>query len=60
MNSRRLIVGLGTVTKNWGTLIVPGNTVIQDGSNASGNYVMGLGIATGTMSHQCWSWTHTF
>ena len=50
MNSRRIIVGLGTTARNWGELIVPGNTVIQDGSNASGNYVMGLGIATGTMS----------
>lgn len=48
--SRRIIVGLGTTAVGWGTEIVPGNTVIQDDSNASGNYVMGLGIATGTMS----------
>ena len=50
INSRRIIVGLGTTARNWGELIVAGNTVIQDGSNASGNYVMGLDTATGTMS----------
>jgi hypothetical protein len=50
INSRRIIVGLGTTARNWGDDIVPGNTVIQDNSNASGNFVMGLGIATGTMA----------
>lgn len=50
MNSRRIIVGLGTTARSWGDDIVAGNTVIQDNSNASGNFVMGLGIATGTMA----------
>ena len=50
VGSRRIIVGLGTTAVGWGTEIVPGNTVTQDDSNATGNYVMGLGIATGTMS----------
>lgn len=50
VSSRRIIVGLGTTAVSWGTEIEPGNTVIQDDSNATGNYVMGLGIATGTMS----------
>ena len=50
ISSRKLIVGLGTTAVSWGTEIVPGNTVIQDGSNATGNYVSGLGIATGNMT----------
>jgi hypothetical protein len=50
ITSRKIIVGLGTTAVGWGTEINPGNTVIQDDSNASGNYVTGLGIATGTMS----------
>ena len=50
VSSRRIIVGLGTTAVSWGTEIKPGNTVKQDDSNATGNYVMGLGIATGTMS----------
>ena len=50
ITSRRIIVGLGTTMVGYGTEISPGNTVIQDDSNASGNYVAGLGIATGTMS----------
>ena len=49
-SSRSIIVGLGTITAGFGTEIVPGNTVKQDNSTGTGNYVMGLGIATDTMS----------
>jgi len=52
VQSNRIRVGLGTTVNihSSGTMIVPGNTVIQEGTFATGNYVGGAGIATGSLS----------
>ena len=47
-NSNKIRVGLGTTVQDTG--LVFGNTVLQDGSNASGNYVASAGIATGNLT----------
>ncbi len=49
-SSRQIVVGLGTTANGFGTEIVPGNTVIQDDTTGTGNFVMGLGIATGNLT----------
>jgi len=48
MSSRLIRVGLGTTVQDSG--LVLGNTIIQQGSNASGNYVGSAGSATGTLN----------
>jgi hypothetical protein len=48
MASKVIRVGLGTTVQDSG--LVFGNTIIQQGSNASGNYVGAAGSATGTLS----------
>ena len=48
MNSRVIRVGLGTTVQDNG--LVFGNTIVQYGSNASGNYVGAAGSATGTLN----------
>lgn len=47
-NSRKIRVGLGSTVQDTG--LVFGNTVIQSGTNASGNYVSSAGIATGNLT----------
>lgn len=47
-NSRRIRVGLGTTIQD--NILKLGNTIVQQGSNASGNYVDSAGIATGTLT----------
>ena len=48
LNSRKIRVGLGTTVQDSGLKL--GNTVLQLGTNATGNYVASAGIATGTLS----------
>ena len=48
MTSKTIRVGLGTTVQDSGLQF--GNTIIQLGSNASGNYVGAAGSATGTLS----------
>lgn len=45
--SKRIRVGLGTTVQD--TNLVFGNTIVQQGSNASGNYVASAGIASGSL-----------
>ena len=47
MTSRVIRVGLGTTVQDSG--LVFGNTIVQQGSNATGNYVGYAGSATGTL-----------
>lgn len=47
-NSRRIRVGLGTTVQD--TNLRFGNTILQQGSNATGNYVDAAGIATGNLT----------
>ena len=47
-NSRNIRVGLGSTLQDSG--ISFGNLVLQQGTNASGNYVGNAGIATGTLN----------
>ena len=47
-NSKRVRVGLASTISDPGFTL--GNTVIQQGTNARGNYVGSAGIATGTLS----------
>jgi hypothetical protein len=48
LNSRKIRVGLGTTVQDSGLTF--GNTILQLGSNATGNYVGSAGISTGTLS----------
>jgi hypothetical protein len=48
MSSKTIRVGLGTTVQDSGLQF--GNTIIQLGSNATGNYVGAAGSATGTLS----------
>lgn len=48
MTSKTIRVGLGTTVQDSGLRF--GNTIIQLGSNATGNYVGAAGSATGTLS----------
>jgi hypothetical protein len=48
LNSRKIRVGLGTTVQDSGLTL--GNTVLQRGSNATGNFVGSAGISTGTLS----------
>ena len=47
INSRQVRVGIGTSLRD--TALTIGNSVSQQGSNATGNYVGNAGIGTGTM-----------
>lgn len=47
-NSKRIRVGLGSTLQ--GNNLKLGNTVVQLGSNASGNYVDSAGVATGNLT----------
>lgn len=46
-SSRKIRVGLGTTVQDSGLNL--GNTIIQQGTNASGNYVGSAGTSTGTL-----------
>jgi hypothetical protein len=48
LNSRRVRVGLGSTLQDSG--LVLGNTILQQGTNATANYVGNAGIATGTLN----------
>ena len=48
LTSRKIRVGLGTTVQDSGLTF--GNTVLQQGSNATGNFVGSAGISTGTLS----------
>ena len=48
LNSRKIRVGLGSTVQDSGLTL--GNTVLQQGSNATGNFVGSAGISTGTLS----------
>jgi hypothetical protein len=48
LNSRKIRVGLGTTVQDSGLTL--GNTVLQQGTNATGNFVGSAGISTGTLS----------
>jgi hypothetical protein len=48
LNTRKIRVGLGTTVQDSGLTL--GNTVLQLGSNATGNYVGSAGISTGTLN----------
>ena len=48
LNSRKIRVGLGSTLQDVGLTL--GNTILQQGTNASGNYVGNAGIATGTLN----------
>lgn len=47
-NSKKIRVGLGTTVQDPDLTF--GNTIIQQGTNASGNYVASAGIATGNLT----------
>jgi len=47
-NSRKIRVGLGSTLQD--SELTLGNTILQQGTNASGNYVGNAGIATGTLN----------
>ncbi len=47
-SSKKIRVGLGTTVQD--TNLTLGNTILQVGSNATGNYVASAGIATGTLN----------
>ena len=49
LSSNKVRVGLGTTINSFDQ-ITPGNTVIQEGSNAVGNYIGGAGICTGSLN----------
>ena len=49
ITSKKIRVGLGTTVSSVDA-IEPGNTVVQDDSNAQANYVGGAGIATGNLN----------
>jgi hypothetical protein len=46
--SNKIRVGLGTTINSFDQ-IVPGNTIIQEGSSTVGNYIGGAGICTGNL-----------
>ncbi len=48
LNSKRVRVGLGSTLQD--SNLIFGNTILQSGSNASGNYVGNSGIATGNLN----------
>jgi len=48
LNSRKIRVGLGSTVQDSGLTL--GNTILQQGSNATGNFVGSAGISTGTLS----------
>jgi hypothetical protein len=48
LNSRKIRVGLGSTVQDSGLTL--GNTVLQQGSNATGNFVGSAGISTGTLN----------
>jgi hypothetical protein len=48
LNSRKIRIGIGSTLQDSGLLI--GNTILQKGTNASGNLTGFAGIATGTLS----------
>ena len=48
LNSRKIRLGLGSTVQDSGLTL--GNTVLQQGSNATGNFVGSAGISTGTLS----------
>jgi len=48
LNSRKIRVGLGSTLQDSGLTF--GNTVLQQGTSATGNYVGNAGIATGTLN----------
>jgi hypothetical protein len=48
LNSRKIRVGLGSTLQDSGLTL--GNTILQQGTNATGNYVGNAGIATGTLN----------
>jgi len=48
LTSRKIRVGLGSTVQDSGLTF--GNTVLQQGSNATGNFVGSAGISTGTLS----------
>jgi len=48
LNSRKIRVGLGSTLQD--SALVLGNTILQQGTNATGNYVGNAGIATGTLN----------
>ena len=48
LNSRKIKVGIGSTLKDSGLAF--GNTIIQQGTNATGNYVGNAGIATGVLN----------
>ena len=47
-NSRKIRVGLGSTLQD--SELTLGNTILQQGTNATGNYVGNAGIATGTLN----------
>jgi len=48
LNSRTIRVGLGSTLQD--SSLTLGNTILQQGTNATGNYVGNAGIATGTLN----------
>ena len=48
LNSRTIRVGLGSTLQDSGLTL--GNTILQQGTNATGNYIGNAGIATGTLN----------
>jgi hypothetical protein len=48
LSSRKIRIGLGTTVQD--SELTLGNTVLQQGSNATGNFVGSAGISTGTLS----------
>ena len=49
LNSRKIRVGLGT-TLGSNNYLEFGNTIYQEGTNATGNYVANAGVATGSLA----------
>ena len=47
LNSRKIRIGLSSAISDTGLTL--GNTILQQGTNATGNYVGNAGIATGTL-----------
>lgn len=47
-NSKKIRVGLGTTVQD--STLTFGNTILQTGTNATGNYVASAGIATGNLT----------
>jgi hypothetical protein len=48
LNSRKFRVVSGSTLQD--SVLVLGNTILQQGTNATGNYVGNAGIATGTLN----------